>query len=103
MINIKTKKISSDKVGAVWYWSKEIAEYKDTKLAVLGLLEYKGLTGTKALELIERECENDIDLMNAFDRRELTFVPDFYIDLELMNATSYEEAIEEFEEYINNR
>ena len=101
MISIKTNKISTDKVGAVWYWGKEIAEGKDTKLAVLGLLEYKGLTGNEALGLIERECKDDMDLVRAWDKRELTLVPDFYIDLELMNATSYDEAIEEFKEFIN--
>lgn len=102
-MKIITKKISSDKVGAVWYAGQEIAISGDDVLHCDHFVQYKNLNGDDALELIAKECKNDNDVTDAYDRRELFMWPDYMINGEVINATSYDEAIEEFKEFITSK
>lgn len=104
-MKIITKKISDNKRQPTWYRGKVIAESGNSQLRVTSYLEYKGLEGADALDLIRKECKGDINLVEAYDKGYFTMRlwPEFMIDDELIDAGSYEEAIEEFEEYINNR
>lgn len=102
-MKIITKKISDNKRQPTWYRGKVIAESGNNQLRVTHYLEYKGLEGADALELIKRECKSDIKLVEAYDKRDLFMLPDFMINDEVICAGSYEEAIEEFEEFINRQ
>ena len=101
-MKIITKKISDNKRQPTWYRGKVIAQSGNNQLRVTHYLEYKGLEGADALELIKRECKSDIKLVEAYDLGYFTMRlwPDFMINDEIISAGSYEEAIEEFEEYI---
>ena len=108
-MKIVTPKISDNKVGAVWYNNSIIATYGNYELRVNDSINYKGLESSEALKLIIKECKNDMALINAYDKGDLFIWPDFFIvpigeDMIIGNeilAYNYDEAIEEFKEFIN--
>ena len=98
-MTIITQKISNDKVNAIWYYGRVIAETENYILTSNGYVSYKELENTKAIELLQKDVKNDVEIWELWTDQQKNSsnfgmcFPEFYINGENIECDNYDDAI----------